>query len=639
MIITIENLSFSYGINTIFENTSFAIDDNEKIGLIGSNGSGKSTLFKLITGELKPEGGNIHQRADLKIGYLKQTALSPEEGTLRDVMRSVFNPIIELAAEIDKIRESLDTLPPEEQMSAVQKLSDMEEDFVQRGGYEYPGRIRGVVKGLGFTDADMEKPVSSFSGGQKTRIALGTMLLQNPDLLLLDEPTNYLDFDTMAWLENYLKNEAKTFIVISHDRYFLNKICTRIAEIENHRIISFKGDYTAYLSKKAKRDTALKAKIKKNNQEIKRQQHIIDDLRSRHSIKSMKRAKSRETKLEKMTTMREFSSPEDIRFQLTPKIRSADDVLKVDALSKSFGDHLLFSDISFDVFRGDRIGIIGPNGIGKTTLIKILFRQIASDSGKMIFGPKVYPGYYSQEGTEITFSDSETLIDIIREGDISLTDGEIRNLLARFLFTGDDVFKNASELSGGELARVRLALLMISEANFLLLDEPTNHIDISTKEIIEDALSSYDGTIIAVSHDRYFLNRVANRIFCLTKDGLLQYEGNYDDYVERKLSQASEDNGTVKPHVTKTEMRKQKKEEKAERVKKQNLKKQLKQLEKTIEQTDERIASIENDMCQSDFYNDANRARALTEEYDSLKIKSEELLNEWEKTALLIDEG
>ena len=382
-----------------------------------------------------------------------------------------------------------------------------------------------------------------------------------------------------------------------------------------------------------------KKHIKKNNQEIKRQQHIIDDLRSRHSIKSMKRAKSRETKLEKMTTMREFSSPEDIRFQLTPKIRSADDVLKVDALSKSFGDHLLFSDISFDVFRGDRIGIIGPNGIGKTTLIKILFRQIVSDSGKMIFGPKVYPGYYSQEGTEITFSDSETLIDIIREGGISLTDGEIRNLLARFLFTGDDVFKNASELSGGELARVRLALLMISEANFLLLDEPTNHIDISTKEIIEDALSSYDGTIIAVSHDRYFLNRVANRIFCLTKDGLLQYEGNYDDYVERKLSQASEDNNTVKPHVTKTEMRKQKKEEKAERVKKQNLKKQLKQLEKTIEQTDERIASIENDMCQSDFYNDADRAKALTEEYDSLKIKSEELLNEWEKTALLIDEG
>ena len=639
MIITVENLSFSYGINSIFENTSFAVDDNEKIGLIGSNGSGKSTLFKLISGELNPDNGAIHQRANLKLGYLKQTALSDEKESLREVMLSVFEPILKLSDEIEKIREKVATLSPENQMEVVRKLSDLEEQFVQGGGYEYHSRIRGVVKGLGFNESDMDKPIASFSGGQKTRIALGTMLLQKPELLLLDEPTNYLDFDTMTWLENYLKNDVKSFIVISHDRYFLNKICTRIVEIENKNLISFKGNYTQYLSKKSKRDTALKAQIKKNNQEIKRQQQIIDELRSRHSIKSMKRAKSRENKLDKMSTMREFSSPGDIRFQLSPKIRSADDVLKVDGLSKSYGDNQLFKDLSFEIFRGDRIGIIGPNGIGKTTLIKILFRQISSDSGNMIFGPKVYPGYYSQEGTEITFSENETLIDIIREGDISLNDGEIRSLLAKFLFVGDDVFKNASELSGGELARVRLALLMISEANFLLLDEPTNHIDISTKEIIEDALSSYEGTIIAVSHDRYFLNRVANRIFCLTKDGLSQYEGNYDDYVERKLIQTSEAETSVKPHVTKTEIRKQKKEEKAERIKKQNQKKHLKQLEENIEKTDSRIAQIENKMCESDFYNDAEQARKLTEEYETLKRKSIDLLSEWEKTALLIEEA
>ena len=639
MIISVENLTFSYGMNSVFKNTGFAIDENEKVGLIGPNGSGKSTLFKLINEEIIPDKGTIHQRANLKIGYLKQTSLSLEEGTLNDVMLSVFKPLIKLSNEIDKITNELATLSPEKQMNAVQKLSDLEEKYIQGGGYEYPGRIRGVVKGLGFTETDMVKPISSFSGGQKTRIALGALLLQNPELLLLDEPTNYLDFDTTTWLENYLKNDVKTFIVISHDRYFLNKVCTRIIEIEDKHLITFKGNYTEFLSKKSKRDKALKSKIKKNNQEIKRQQHIIDELRSRHSIKSMKRAKSRENKLDNMSMLREVSSHKTIQFQLSPKIRSSNDVLKVDGLSKSFENNQLFTNLSFEVFRGDRVGIIGPNGIGKTTLLNILFRQISPDVGNIIFGPKVYPGYYSQEGTETVFFNDETLIDIIREGDISLSDGEIRNLLAKFLFVGDDVFKKVSELSGGELARVRLALLMISEANLLFLDEPTNHIDISTKEIIEDTLSSYEGTIIAVSHDRYFLNQVANRIFVLSNDGLSQYKGNYDDYVERKIIQASDTVASEKSFITKTEMRKQKKEEKAERIRRQNQKKRLKELEEAIEKTDNQIAFIENKMCESDFYTDANQARAFTEEYDNLKSKSKELLIEWEKIALLIDES
>lgn len=638
MLITVDHLDFSYGVQEIFHQVNFSVKENEKIGLIGPNGSGKTTFFKLLTGELDPEGGSIHTKSGLSYGYLKQEAFLDQKGTLHDILLNIFSDLLAMEDQMAHLQDKIDLQNGDEQLASVEKLTEIQERYADMGGYEYPSRIRGVINGLGFSEEDLNNNIDQFSGGQKTRIALGSLLLRKPDLLLLDEPTNYLDFDTMSWLENYLRNENQAFIVISHDRYFLDNVCTRIAEIENHGLITYTGNYSEYARKKAQHDAARHAEIEKNNKEIARQQHIIDQLRARHSVKSIKRARSREVKLEKMDMLQEYHADLDISLTLKPKIRSADDVLSVTELTKSFPGHPLFSNLSFDIYRGDKVGIIGPNGVGKSTLLKILLRQIPADSGRIKFGQKVSVGYYSQEGFDSDLYGHMTLIDAIRSRNDRLTDGEIRNLLARFLFRGDAVFKTTDTLSGGEMARIRLAALMVSEANLLLLDEPTNHIDMQTKEILEDAIDDYEGTVIAVSHDRYFLNQTATRIFALSHEGLEENEGNYDDYFERQQQLKADQEQKIAPVLTKTEIKnRQRKEKQAEKAVR-NQKKALKQLENTIEKTDARIAEIETIMCQEDFYNNPEQVKDISTEYHELKKSSDALLEEWEELAAKLED-
>lgn len=638
MLFSINHLSFAYGTDMIFDDVSYTMKEKEHIGLIGANGSGKTTFFKLLNHVLIPDSGTIHIDAHCRMGTLKQELIFDENETLHQFLLSHFSHLIRMEEEMAALQKQIDD--GGNTQKAVEQLGLLQDKYAAQGGYEYPSRIRGVTAGLGFTSDDLNRHFDTFSGGQKTRIALSALLLSEPDLLLLDEPTNYLDLDTLSWLENYLKGYDKGFIVISHDRYFLDHVATKITAVENHHLVSFNGNYSDYLDKKAKQDAAAHAAAEKNNKEIARQQKIIADLRARHSVKAIRRAKSREVKLEKMDVIKESQAATEISLHFTPRIRSADDVLKVKHLSKSFDGHAILDDINFEIFRGDKIGLIGNNGTGKSTLLRILNRELPADGGRLIYGQKVQTGYYSQESVNSAAYGAGNLIDALRQVDLRLSDGEARNILARFLFFGDDVFKETASLSGGEMARLRLAMLMISERNFLLLDEPTNHIDTTTKEIMEDALIDYDGTILAVSHDRYFLNKVATKIFVLTHHGIEIYDGNYDDYREH-IAQLAQDRKAAQkmaPQMTKTA---QKKSAKAAHQKQQAVRRQkskLKKLEQAIEQLDSDIADIEAAMCAPDFYDDAQKAEATTQRYQALKKDSDAKMREWENLATALED-
>lgn len=637
MLITIDHLDFSYGIHTIFKDLTYSVQEKERIGLIGNNGSGKTTFFKLLCGELLPDGGSIHLTPSLTVGYLRQDTADQAGRTMKQVFMEAFTHLTAMENRMKAVQEAINHTAGQEQLDAVEELGRLQEKYQNQGGYEYPSRIRGVTTGLGFTADDLKKDIATFSGGQKTRIALGRILLQAPDLLLLDEPTNYLDFQTMDWLETFLRGYDRAFIIISHDRYFLDKVCTRITQLERHRFISFEGNYTEYTLKKQRYDQAEQDRIEKNNKEIARQQQIIDRLRAYNSVQSSKRARSREKKLERMTTIHQFEADNAIKLRFSPKIRSSDDVLTVSDLSKSFDSLPLFKDVSFEIHRCDKIGLIGPNGVGKSTLVRILLRQLLPDTGFIRYGQKVKTGYYTQEGQESQAYGDITLIDAIWQIDSQLSEGEIRNLLARFLFTGEEVYRTTESLSGGEMARLRLAMLMVSESNLLLLDEPTNHIDMPTKEILENALADYDGTILAISHDRYFLNQIANRIFVLTPDGLRESMGNYDDYydsLQRAKSAAAED---ASPQMTKTQLRNERKRAKSAQDSVRKLKRELKALEAEIEATDGAIADIERKLGDPDFFSDSEKAQAATQEYETLQEKSNGLLEKWENLALLVE--
>lgn len=639
MLITIENLDFSYGIQNIFHHLSFTVQEKEKIGLIGDNGCGKTTFLKLINGELFPDSGKIHFRSNLSLGYLAQENNLSDSETLHTAFLNIFKDLLTIEEKMTALQNTINTSEGEKQKKAVLDLGTLQEIYEQNGGYEYPSRIRGIANGLGFTDEDLSKPLSQFSGGQKTRINLGCLLLKSPDILLLDEPTNYLDFSAITWLESFLRSYDQAFIVISHDRYFLDNVCHRIAEVEDKHLMSFVGNYSQYYLKKQKYDQAKSAEIQKNNKEIARQQQIIDQLRARHSVKSFKRAKSRETKLEKINIMEEQTKNNEIHLSFSPKVRSSDDVLSVKNLFKAYPNKPLLNNLSFNVFRCDKIGIIGPNGIGKSTLFKILMKQIRADSGNIHFGQKVRIGYYSQESTDTSIYGDISLIDAIWSIDSQLSEGQIRNLLARFLFKGDSVFKTTESLSGGEMARLRLAMLMVSDSNFLLLDEPTNHIDMTTKEILENALIAYEGTVMAISHDRYFLNKIANRIFAFSPGCMQETIGNYEDYYEKQQQQQQQidiqkDN---KPEQTKTQRRHQLKIKKQTQTNKRKQKNKLKNLETEIEKNDQQIANMELQMCDAHFYDDINQAKAFSREYQSLKEKSATLLEKWENLAVLVE--
>lgn len=532
MILSVQNISKEFTENKVLENISFHIEDYEKAAVVGINGAGKTTLLRIIVGEMSPDSGLVALSKDKTLGYLAQNDAVDTGNTIYEELLSVKQELINLEKRIRECEISMQNAGEDELERLMKQYAALTHAFEAGDGYAYKSEITGVLKGLGFEEAEFEKSVSTLSGGQKTRVALGKLLLQKPDLIILDEPTNHLDLNSIAWLETYLLNYKGAVLLVSHDRFFLDRIASKIIEIDQTKATVFAGNYSDYAAKKEQLRAAAMNAYLNQQREIKHQEAVIEKLRSFNREKSIKRAESREKLLNKMEVLdKPTEARTDMHLKLTPRYISGNDVLTVENLSKSFGEQLLFENVSFELKRGEHVAVIGDNGTGKTTLLKILNLLLAADSGEFRLGANVEIGYYDQE--HHVLHSEKTLFDEISDDYPTLTNTDIRNVLAAFLFTGDDVFKNIRDLSGGERGRVSLAKLMLGNANFLILDEPTNHLDIMSKEILEDALNSYEGTVLYVSHDRYFINRTAHRILDLTGHRLVNYIGNYDYYLEK----------------------------------------------------------------------------------------------------------
>lgn len=640
MLINIENLHFSYGIHEIFNGLNLSINERKQIGLVGRNGTGKSTLLKLITGELMPDTGRISKKNGLTISYLSQESNIAENTTLIEMLTDVFKPLLEMEKRIKQIGDAIAHSAGDDQEKLMLEFGELQERFAEKHGYEYPSRIRGVINGLGFKPEDQNKAFAMLSGGEKTRATLGQILLQEPELLLLDEPTNYLDIDALQWLEQYLKNYPGTFIIVSHDRYFIDKVCTSIIEVTQQNVKEYHGNYTQYAIKKRQDMMEQNHQYQQQMKEIKHQQEVIDRFRAYNSIKSSKRASSREKALSKIELLDKVETVHNSHFSFIPRVKSGNDVLAVTGLKKSFDDRLLFQNMNFEIHRGDKIGIIGPNGAGKTTLFRILQKKLAADAGEIRLGQKVHIGYFDQEHQDLKKFYNENLLEALWDVDSKLTEGELRNILAAFLFVGDEVFKPINTLSGGEKARLLLARLMISQSNFLLMDEPTNHIDMDTKEILENALSQYEGTLLFISHDRYFLNRISTQIYQFSTAGMEIHLGNYDDYLKHKADASDREavlaaeNKTI---VTKTQQKTDRKKQKEEEARLRFLKKQVKEIEETILVTEQQIESIEATMCAPDFYDNLTLAAEINLSYENLKQQLSELTDTWEVALMALE--
>lgn len=640
MLVNIENISFSYGIREIFNQLNLSINEKKQIGLVGRNGTGKSTLLKLIIGELNPDHGRIGKKKGLTIGYLSQESNISENTTLIEMLTAVFKPVIDIETRMKLIGEEIAKTSGNHQEKLIHEFGELQEEFVNKNGYEYSSRIRGVINGLGFKPEDQDKAFSMLSGGEKTRATLGQILLQEPDLLLLDEPTNYLDIEALQWLEQYLNNYPGTFLIVSHDRYFIDKVCTSIIEVNQKNVKEYVGNYTQYAVKKRQDLMEQNHQYQQQMKEIKHQQEVIDRFRAYNSIKSSKRASSREKALNKIELIDKAETVHNSHFTFDPRVKSGNDVLAVTDLKKTFNDRLLFQNMNFEIHRGDKIGIIGPNGAGKTTLFRILQKKIAADAGDIHFGQKVHLGYFDQEHQDLKKFYRENLLEALWDVDSKLTEGELRNILAAFLFIGDEVFKSIDTLSGGEKARLLLARLMISQSNFLLMDEPTNHIDMDTKEILENALAQYDGTLLFISHDRYFLNRIANKIYQFSENGMEIHLGNYDDYLkhkadasERSAIQAEE----AKTMITKTQQKFDRKKQKEEETKIRLFRKKVKTIEDIILAQEQKIKAIEETMCAPDFYENPTLAAEINLSYEEHKHQLSELTDEWEEALMALE--
>lgn len=636
MILACHNLNKSFGDQVIVKDGSFHIEDREKAALVGVNGAGKSTLLKMIIGELPVDGGNITLAKDKTLGYLAQHQDLSCGKTIYEEVESAKTEILELEEQIRNVEQELSHLTGtalEEKLSTYHRLTSA---FERADGYAYKSEVTGVLKGLGFAEDEFSKCVDDLSGGQKTRVSLGKLLLTKPDILLLDEPTNHLDMNSIAWLETYLLNYPGAVLIVSHDRYFLNRVVTKVIEIELGTVMSYSGNYTAYAEKKRQiRDARLKEYLNQQR-EIKHQEAVIEKLKSFNREKSIKRAESREKMLDKMVLVdKPTEINTDIHLHLEPSCTSGNDVLKVEQLSKSFPPQTLFQNIDFEIKRGEHVAIIGDNGTGKTTLLKILNHVIPADSGTFTLGTNVKIGYYDQEHHVLNMD--KTIFDEISDDYPALTNTRIRNILAAFLFTGDDVFKLIGDLSGGERGRVSLAKLMLSEANFLILDEPTNHLDIASKEILENALNDYTGTVLYVSHDRYFINQTASRILELTGNTFINYIGNYDYYLEKKeeLNKVYLGNTQVvettssAPSTSKLSWQEQK-EEQARQRKRQN---DLKKTEERIAKLEERNMEIDELLAQEEIYTNSVKCQELAKEKSSNEEELELLYDKWTELA------
>lgn len=637
MILACHNLNKAFGEQIIVKDGSFYIEEHEKAALIGLNGAGKSTILKMIMGELPVDSGEIILAKGKTIGYLSQHQKLESGNTIYEEVKTAKSDIITLENQIRSIELELKHLTGEELEKRLQTYHHLTASFERANGYAYESEITGVLKGLGFSEEDFGKSVDTLSGGQKTRVSLGKLLLTKPDILLLDEPTNHLDLNSIAWLETYLSNYQGAVLIVSHDRYFLNRVVTKVIEVEQGNIMMFLGNYTAFAQKKKLVREAKLKEYMKQQQEIKHQEAVIEKLRSFNREKSIRRAESREKMLDKMTLVEKPTEvTSEFHISLEPSCVSGNDVLTVQHLSKSFGALKLFQDISFEIKRGEHVAVIGDNGTGKTTLLKILNEVQPADSGVFTLGTNVHIGYYDQEHHVLHME--KTIFDEISDDYPTLTNTQIRNTLAAFLFTGDDVYKQIKDLSGGERGRVSLAKLMLSEANFLILDEPTNHLDITSKEILEKALNDYSGTILYVSHDRYFINQTATRILDLVNHTFVNYIGNYDYYLEKKeeLTAAYTNVNTdtlsaSAPTESETKLDwKAQKEQQAKERKRQN---DLRKTEERISALEERDGEIDELMTQEDVYTNSVKCRELSEEKANIMQELELLYEKWEELA------
>lgn len=635
MILACQNIEKSFDGVTILQDASFHIEEREKAALVGINGAGKSTLFRIIVGELSPDNGQVILAKGKTLGYLAQHQEMENELTIYDCLLQVKQHILDMEIRMREMEAEMKHTTGEALTKLMDSYSRLTHEFEMENGYAYKSELTGVLKGLGFQEEDFQKQVSTLSGGQKTRVALGRLLLSKPDIILLDEPTNHLDMDSIAWLETYLLNYPGAVFIVSHDRYFLDKVATKIVEIDNGKVSAFTGNYSAYSEKKALLRKAAYQAYLNQQQEIKHQEEVIAKLKSFNREKSIRRAESREKMLDKMEVLEKpVEIDSSMKITLKPRITSGNDVLTVEGLGKSFPPLTLFEDLNFSVKRGERVAIIGNNGTGKTTILKILNEIVPPDTGCFHLGSKVHIGYYDQE--HHVLHNEKTIFEEISDDFPKLTNTEIRNLLAAFLFTGDDVFKPIQALSGGEKGRVSLAKLMLSEANFLILDEPTNHLDITSKEILEEALSNYEGTVLYVSHDRYFINKTATRILDLTNQKLVNYIGNYDYYLEKKeeLTQIyapdiQEEAVETKTSAVKLDW-KQQKEEQARLRKKEN---DLKKTEAMIEELETRDSEIDEEMAKPEVATNVAECVRLSKEKAEIAQKLEELYEKWEALA------
>jgi ATP-binding cassette subfamily F protein 3 len=633
IVLSCKDIHKSYGIDVILGKITFSINEGEKVGFIGANGAGKSTLFKILTSQLDSDNGDLFIDKNKKIGYLSQDLALDFNSTIYKETLLVFGDLLSLEESLKdleaKMNEPYDDSKEEYHNRIIKEYTLTSELYNNRGGYTYKGEISKILKGLGFTEEDYDKPINILSGGQKTRVALCKLLLKNPDILLLDEPTNHLDLAAIEWLEEYLKSYKGTMFIISHDRFFLDAITNKTFELLNGHVDCYNGNYTSFIDLKKKNyEVQLKA-FNLQQSEIKRQEDIITKYKSFNREKSVRAAESRQKSLDKMDRIDSpDKDPRATKIKFETEIKSGNDVLHAENLSKRFGDNLLFENLNLDVKRSERIALIGENGRGKTTLFRIIMDKIASDTGIKILGKNIFLGYYDQEQSNL--NPEKTIIDEVWDEFPKLTTTELRCALAAFLFIGEDVFKNISTLSGGERCRINLLKIMLSKSNFLLLDEPTNHLDIMSREALEDSILGYDGTVIVISHDRYFLNKVINKILELNQDGLKEYLGNYSYYIEKKKNpqrfQAEESQVGMSKTQINSDKKKKRDEDKLEKQKKL----ELKAVEDKISSLEQELEKLHNDLCLEEVYSNPNRSSDVNKQILNVEKELEGLYATWE---------
>ena len=627
-VISAKDIGKAYGIDVILENITFHINEKDRVGLIGLNGAGKTTLLNIIGGELAPDEGTLSMAPGVKLGYLHQNGNFESTNSIYDEFLLLYSDVIAMEARLKEVMDEISeaSAKGEDAEALMEEYARLSDEFEKRNGYGYKSEIRGILTALGFGEEDYGKKIDSLSGGEKTRLSLGVLLLKKPDILLLDEPTNHLDIDTLSWLEGQLRSYSGTVILISHDRYFLDRTVTKIFEVENHHLNVYTCNYTDYITRKKEREAAAMKLYEANRREIEKQEEMIRRFKQHGTEKLANRAKSREKKLEKMEVMdRPVQSFDTMKLHFRTLFTSGNDVASGEDLSMSFGERQLFKNVNFDIKKDERVCLIGPNGIGKTTLLKMLLEQADPDTGVIRLGQNVSIGYYDQE--QQMLDPEKTVLEELHSAYRLYTQKELRNILGSFLFRGDDVFKEVKSLSGGEKARLSLLKIMMTGANFLVMDEPTNHLDIPSKEVFEDALLEFPGTLLMVSHDRYFLGKIPTRILELTEEGLTEYLGQYDYYLEKKAQKearngaetAGTENGGGSGEMTKTQLKEMRRKEKEKEQEERRKRKERQQLEERIMELELKINELQEYMCLEEVFTnhekmwEANRQLKETE--------------------------